>query len=269
MKVTPIIFALLFPIHLMGEDKPLKQVIEERLESFKQPGISDKQFTDYSDDRFAETMPENFQAEVIPKMKQYHVANELLLESELARIESGLLNDFLTALQEKDMKKLGKMITKKGAKFTPNSKVTAKFNEVDGIKWSVVELKESDTKEFTPAQYRSEIENYLSDFKSISHAEGKVLNPHNIANKANLKALKAIDINVSFDLRGFDKNNNPIQKRSRQIVSLKRDKAQSEWSIAGMSVVSHDHLVQTRQPAFARAKANAGFDAGKVYPRLE
>lgn len=253
----------------MCEEKPLKQIIEERLESFKQPGISDKQFKIYGKAQFEEEMPENFQSEVLPKMKQYTEAKKLLLETELARIESGLLYDFSSALQAKDVKKLGKMITPKGTKLTPTSMTTTKFNEVDGIKWSVVELKESDAKELTPAQYRSEIKKYLADFKTISFAQAKVLNPNSALKNVDVKSLKSMAINVSFDLRGFDKNNNPIQKRSRQIVSLERTENQAEWTIAGMSVVSHDHLIQTRQPAFARAKANAGFDAGKVYPRLE
>lgn len=265
--------AVMSLIPVGAQAKSLRENLEQQVQRATKVELTAKQIKDIRDGTFFETsLNDKNLLEDTDKLRSHKIGKGVEAEQMLAAIETGVMYDYAMALQNKNWKGVEKIVSPTGLTATLNKDLSGKVQDIDGIKWSKVTPPQK-TQKISKKAYIKELKEYLSDFENISYSEILVTTIVNNEVKwtRDIDGGDALmlDIEINLDLRGENDKKLPLQKRSTQKINLVRVNPQSDWMISGVQVKEHTLLVQTRKPAFERMAANAGFDSGKVYPRLE
>lgn len=247
----------------------MKQTLETQLETFRSKQLTLQEQEKLDKSIFREEIQQKDYPELVTKIDHNIKINNLVLEHTLARIESGVLFDFAQLFEKKNFSKLEKTLAAQKSLMVANfaGLMNQDYQDIDGIQYARATEATLKSKLFSIKALKKSFNKYMSDFDQVSFVEAKIkrLNQSEIV----LKDATEIDAEVTFDIRGFNSKGLPVQKRSNQIVSFKRENPKVSWKISSIKLTGHEYLAQTRKPAFSRPTANSGFDKAQTYPRLE
>ncbi len=253
----------------LGAAESIKFTLETQLDSLKATQMYPLDYDRISKVNFKEKIGSENYLKNAALIKQNDNINQLVLEQILGEVESGVLFDFGQSIAQKKFNDTQLLLKKSDQILSTDfsNLINPDFQNIDGINFALASKSKLSAKKISTKKLISSLQEYTKDFSNIEFSQAKIekIEQTDIITKDSL-SLKA---EVSIDIRGSNSKKLPIQKRSTQVITFERTSTSAPWKISAIELNSHEHLVQTRKPAFNRPNQNLGFDSAKTYPRLE
>ncbi|MCC2678435.1 MAG: yrrB 1 [Pseudobdellovibrio sp.] len=188
-----------------------------------------------------------------------------------AKIEQTIVLALRRAFEKTDTASLKEKLSAKVSYTGFDALASQKMKSVDGIKFAVMN---SGANQFgTADQVIVNLKKYLGDFKTIEFVDAKITKSGvgygDIAEfkKIYMPEFDFAGFTVFFEVRGIMQNG--FKRSDKFNLKLLTEKSSAGYKIAALEIINAVTAQATREPSFKTAKHNAGFDSGKVYPRLE
>lgn len=198
------------------------------------------------------------------KTERENIRNKITYQNELfnGEIERTILTRFRKAIENKDTQLIQSDLSKKML-FSNLSEIEKTYlNKVDGISYGEI----SNLKQMSGSAdaFRSELAKYLNNYSKVEFAEIRITRT-----LSNVFVVgPTYKVLAHFDVRGLNPAGKHRTDKANAIMEFERN------GKAPLKLLSFDvNYVQTarldRAPAFQKMQANAGFDKGETYQRLE
>lgn len=188
-----------------------------------------------------------------------------------SKIEQTTLLAIRNAFEKMDLNSLKNQLSDRISFSSFDTFANLKQKNVDGINFA---LSNSFASQYgTGDQFIANLQKYLKDFKSVEFVDAKITKAGvgygDISDFKNIymPEFEQAGFTVFFEVRGIMQNG--FRRADKFNLRLLVEKKAEDYKIAGLEIKNAVTAQATREPSFNVAKNNAGFDAGKVYPRLE